>query len=184
MSSPRIWFTADPHYGHANIIKYCRRPFDNVVVMDETLIDNHNAVVATNDIVYIIGDFAMSDHDTYLQHLNGVKHLIFGNHDRRRYTERAKGWASIGHYAEVQLPGIELRVVLFHYALRVWNRSHHGAMHLYGHSHGLLPGDNLSCDVGVDCWGYKPTDIEQAKRRMKTQTMRTFDMPVRNKDNG
>ncbi len=30
-------------------------------------------------------------------------------------------------------------IVICHYAMRVWNRSHHGAWHLYGHSHGNLP---------------------------------------------
>jgi hypothetical protein len=30
-------------------------------------------------------------------------------------------------------------IVLCHYAMRVWNRSHHGAWHLYGHSRGNLP---------------------------------------------
>jgi hypothetical protein len=29
--------------------------------------------------------------------------------------------------------------VLCHYAMRVWNRSHHGAWHLYGHSQGESP---------------------------------------------
>ncbi len=34
------YFTADEHYGHANIIEHCDRPFDSVEAMDEALIKN------------------------------------------------------------------------------------------------------------------------------------------------
>ena len=38
-----------------------------------------------------------------------------------------------------------------HYAHRVWNKSHHGVMHLYGHSHASIADDwGKSMDVGVD----------------------------------
>lgn len=44
--------------------------------------------------------------------------------------------------------------MLFHYAMRVWNKSHHGSIHLYGHSHDSLDKDGeyngLSMDVGMD----------------------------------
>lgn len=44
------------------------------------------------------------------------------------------------------------QAVAGHYAYRVWNKSHHGRLHLYGHSHYSLPDDPdaLSMDVGVD----------------------------------
>ena len=52
--------------------------------------------------------------------------------------------------AEVKANG--QRIWLSHYAHRVWPRSHHGAWHLYGHSHDSLAddADSLSFDVGVD----------------------------------
>jgi calcineurin-like phosphoesterase family protein len=62
--------------------------------------------------------------------------------------------------------------VLCHYGLRVWDRSHHGALHLYGHSHGTLPGDSQSLDVGVDGWEFTPVNIEQVRDRMKTMPKR------------
>jgi hypothetical protein len=57
---------------------------------------------------------------------------------------------------------------LSHYAFRVWNHSHHNSWNLYGHSHGLLPGNSQQLDVGVDCWNYTPCSYEQVKERLKT----------------
>ncbi|MBL8880695.1 MAG: hypothetical protein JNG88_16400 [Phycisphaerales bacterium] len=54
-----IWFTADTHFGHANIIKHCRRPFASVEEMDETLLRNINARVGRSDTLYHLGDFAL-----------------------------------------------------------------------------------------------------------------------------
>lgn len=39
------FFVLDTHLGHANIIRYCKRPFADVLAMDEALIANWNAVV-------------------------------------------------------------------------------------------------------------------------------------------
>ena len=42
---------------------------------------------------------------------------------------------------KLPVPGLDKPqlVVLCHYAMRVWDRSHYGSWHLYGHSHGNLP---------------------------------------------
>lgn len=49
-------YSADHHYGHLNIIRFCDRPFMNVEEMDETLIKNWNDTASVNDEVYILGD--------------------------------------------------------------------------------------------------------------------------------
>lgn len=35
-----LFLTSDSHFNHANIIKFCNRPFDSVEEMNETLISN------------------------------------------------------------------------------------------------------------------------------------------------
>jgi calcineurin-like phosphoesterase family protein len=50
---------------------------------------------------------------------------------------------------------------------------HHGAWHLYGHSHGALPPYGKSFDVGVDCWNYKPVSFEQVQEKMNQQELIT-----------
>ena len=55
-----IYFTSDPHYGHANIIRYCQRPYASVEAMDAALIANWNRVVTAEDTVYVLGDVSLS----------------------------------------------------------------------------------------------------------------------------
>ena len=56
-----VWVTSDTHFNHANIIKYCNRPFSSVEEMNETIIANWNKVVSEDDMVYHLGDFALGD---------------------------------------------------------------------------------------------------------------------------
>lgn len=159
------YFTADLHLGHARIIDYCDRPFRSVEQMDAQLISNWNATVGSGDDVWVVGDFCWgAGAEVYLARLNGRKHLIWGNHDPET-TTAASGWTSSQPYAEITLD--KQKIVLFHYGLRVWNRSARGVLHFYGHSHGNLVGDSQSCDVGVDCFDYRPVDLPAIRRRLR-----------------
>lgn len=80
---PNIWFTSDPHYYHANVIKYCNRPYADVNEMNEGLIKNWNAVVSREDTVICLGDFSMAFRavEIITPRLAGSKILVPGNHD-------------------------------------------------------------------------------------------------------
>lgn len=80
-----IYVISDTHFGHANIIKYCDRPFQTIEEMDLALINRWNKVVSGNDIVIHLGDFAFSTKEgvtAYRNQLNGRIWLLRGNHDR------------------------------------------------------------------------------------------------------
>jgi calcineurin-like phosphoesterase family protein len=146
------WFIADTHFGHANIIRYSKRPFESVDAHDLQLIENWNTHVKPGDDVFHLGDFAYRSRESalaILERLYGNIHLIEGNHDSVAHQIRAHfAW-----YDKVKMIKVgEQRIFLSHYAHRVWDRSHHGAWHLYGHSHASLPDDpnSLSFDAGVD----------------------------------
>ena len=166
-----VWFTADTHFGHANIIRHSGRPFALVAEMDAALIANWNAVVRPSDPVWHLGDFAFRNERptaSYLQRLAGEKHLIHGNHDKED-ARVLKGWTSSQPYAEITID--DTRLVLFHYAMRVWHRVNKGAIHLFGHSHGELAGDRQCCDVGVDnpAWPYRPVSLAEIRQYLSTQ---------------
>ena len=79
------FFTADLHLGHANIIRYCRRPFSSADDMDEALLAAWEAVVRSDDEVWVLGDLVLGRISETLPLaglLLGRKFLVPGNHDR------------------------------------------------------------------------------------------------------
>ena len=96
-----IWIISDTHFGHANIIKYCNRPFDSVEEMNEVMIQRWNAVVKPQDHVYHLGDVASSQQmlNAVMPRLVGHKRLVLGNHDNHapiqdyaKYFDKILAW--------------------------------------------------------------------------------------------
>lgn len=170
------YFTADTHFGHARIIEYCKRPYKDMNHMNEELIARWNSKVKHDDTVYHLGDFGFGPTMPFIRRrLNGKIRLILGNHDKIT-LENANLFESI---KSLELIGIGngQRVVLCHYAMRVWQMQGHGSWQLYGHSHGNLADDPAirSLDVGVDCWDYYPVSIPQIEAKMALKTSKTPD---------
>ena len=146
--------------------------------MNEEMLEAHNELVRPGDTVYHLGDFiypkgrkadATKRVEWWVKQLHGHYHWVFGNHDYGP-ARRAEGFASKQYYKELRNIGEGKDMfVLMHYAMRVWNKRHHGAIHLYGHSHGNLPQspNSLSWDVGVDCNDMVPVHIYEVLRRVK-----------------
>ena len=153
-----IFFTADTHFGDHRTINISRRPFANVAAMNEALVENWNAVVGPDDVVWHLGDVARRPGDVagLLARLNGSKHLLRGNNDPDATLE-AEGWTSVADYAEIMLDGRQL--VLCHYPFRSWNGQHRGTLNLHGHSHARLKSMPRQFDVGVDGHGYSPVQL-------------------------
>lgn len=196
-SSAGIYFTADTHFGHTNIIKYCNRPFtfistasigyhDRDIIyrtdlMDQTLIDNINTTVGINDTLWHLGDFSFSNVQDYLRRINCRNvNLIVGNHDKYKIEDYyAFGFRKVLRYAEIKIQNIS--ITLNHYSQRVWNKSHHGAYHLYGHSHGTLPPFGKSMDVGVDTNNYFPYSWEEIQEILSKREISEVDHHVSTK---
>lgn len=153
-------YIADLHFGHTSIIHNCRRPFRDAAEMDAEMVRRWNAVVGKNDLTYVLGDYGRPGKDVHafrrlFHSLAGRKVLILGNHDLRNDGSVDAEIARLPwdqpptHLLETHDDG--RRVILGHYAMRVWPASHHGSVHFFGHSHGRLAGIGLSRDVGVDC---------------------------------
>jgi len=133
-----IHFTADHHFGHANIIRHCGRPFQSVEEMDEALIFNWNRAVKPQDTVYILGDLFFRNSvsaEDYLQRLNGKKHLIVGNHDKdwMKKTDMPKYFASVEKFAEIS--DSAHKITLCHYPMMTWNDVAKGGYMIHGHIH-------------------------------------------------
>lgn len=89
LGNSRIWFSSDYHFNHANIIKYCNRPFDTVEEMDREIISRHNEKVRPDDLVICLGDVAFKHSMEYLSHMNGNFIYVRGNHDDKMYKQHS-----------------------------------------------------------------------------------------------
>lgn len=168
----KYFFTADEHYGHANIIKYCNRPFPDPAIMDNEIIKRHNEVVGEHDTTFHLGDFTfykdLNKVRNIIRRLNGNHVFLRGNHDYwMDEINAANEFDNYDSIEEIELEGEY--IVMCHYNMRVWNRSHHGSWQLFGHSHGKLEGVGKQIDVGVDTHNFYPYSFEEVKQIMKTR---------------
>lgn len=134
--SQKRFYISDWHYGHANCIHFDNRPFPSVEKMNAALVSRWNAAVSPGDIVYVLGDMFWrggEEATRVLQHLNGVKFLIKGNHDRCNDTAFKKQFAKVTEYLEIEDEGRNL--VLCHYPIPCFKNHFYGWYHLYGHVH-------------------------------------------------
>lgn len=132
------YYISDLHFGHRNVIRFDKRPFNSVEEMENVLVDNWNKKVTNGDIVYILGDFCFGRTSEWLRilsKLNGEKHLIIGNHDEGRLnTEIMNMFKTVQFYKEVTDCG--RRVILSHYPILFYKHSYSANTYmLYGHVH-------------------------------------------------
>lgn len=165
----KIWITSDTHFNHANIIKYCNRPFASVEEMNERLLKNINDCVGPEDVLYHLGDLTFGQNKAYdiLKQINckNIK-LCMGNHDNRMELESILGGQNI--FDIIELKGQFGKVVMCHYPFASWNGKNHNSVMLHGHTHNTL--NNDSCyrlDCGVDNTNYAPILLNDAIRLAK-----------------
>lgn len=185
-----IYFTSDTHFHHKNIVSgtttwekndspygiQTTRDFKTLEEHDDALVNNINSVVKENDTLYHLGDWSFGGHEQIKIFRDRIKckniHLIFGNHDQHIEPINSpyrKLFLSCDYYKQISLrvdrkwnQVQKVKIIMSHYAMRVWDKSHHGALHLYGHSHGSLPDiGNRSMDVGVDTNNLYPYHLDE-----------------------
>ena len=158
-----IWFTADWHLDHANILVYePERPWTIISKMNGGLINRYNSKVQKDDTAYFLGDLSLKGPEQWpfytrlLRNLNGHKHLILGNHDKMNpflYVEC--GFESVHTALEVE------EFILVHDpAVSVVNKNRKW---LVGHIHSLFKHQKNCLNVGVDVWDYFPVSINQCR---------------------
>ena len=151
----KYYFTADFHINHANIIRFCKRPFKDIGEMKEKIISNWNNLVKQEDIVFHIGDFAMNNtnKEEIISRLNGQVILIKGNHDR-------------GDLFKIQ----DLMFMLGDEQLHLVHipEEAQADYNLVGHTHEKWKtkkiGDHFCINVGVDVNNFTPVSEEEIKQ--------------------
>lgn len=165
-----VFLSADSHYSHRNILKYCNRPF-SFEEHDKELIKRWNERISNTDTAYFLGDFSWCDHSSIIDQLN-FKNMVWilGNHDKsvKQSFFSNNREVKVCPYMHVEkVNGHE--ITMCHYSMRRWDKAHYGTWHLYGHSHGTLEPYGLSLDVGVDAHDYYPLSFDEVKSFMNNR---------------
>ena len=160
-----VRFIADLHLGHTNMALH--RGFSSVEEHDEYVIAKYNSVVHKRDVTYILGDVTMEKSSPYplLDRLNGVKHVVLGNHDRRqdvkKLLEHVESVAGMIQYKGVMLTHCPIHPMELDYR---FNKN------IHGHIHGkvvmkMLDGweviDERYFCVSCEQVDYKPKTLEE-----------------------
>lgn len=130
-----IFYIADMHFGHENVIRFDNRPFADANEMDKYMLSYWNMRVTKNDTVYILGDAFWKNEEQSIKIINqlkGRKILIKGNHDKV-VGQLKQYYDDITDYAEIS--DNKRFVVLSHYPMIFYKNQHRGAIMLYGHVH-------------------------------------------------
>ena len=178
-----IWFTADTHFCHANILRFSGRPFADVTEMNEELIRRWNDTVPADGIVFHLGDFCMgnaSDWNNIIYRLHGRIYLILGNHDlkntKQGFMER---FELVTQQMSIRVGGQS--IILNHNPFLCYGGSYRDVWQLFGHVHSgprsntgldlprlkvLFP---LQYDVGVDNNDFRPVSFAEVKAKIESQ---------------
>lgn len=177
-----VWYTADLHFGHRNIITYCNRPWPTPETMDAGLVERWNDTVQPSDTVWVLGDVALSPKAIGpVSLLNGRKILVAGNHDacwerHRGHKNKIDVYRRAG-FDEIHPSGIvdshriggrDVRLAHLPYAGDHTDNDRYadrrplddGRPLICGHVHTLWRTHGRQINVGVDVWDYAPVSAE------------------------
>lgn len=167
MSKCNAWFTSDSHFQDANCLKYRHRPFETTDEMNEAIVTNWNALVGLDDVVYHLGDFAITNEgvEEFAPRLNGEIHLLMGNYELlldRCLLERSFASVSEDPFSLPMIKGNledgfgEDGLWLCHYPVQ----RHHSLYSVTGHVHSLWQVAYRMLNVGLDAWHFRPIPIQ------------------------
>jgi CxxC-x17-CxxC domain-containing protein len=156
----KIFLISDLHLDHANIIKFCNRPFKSLSEMNDFIVETWNKTVRKDDIVFFLGDMACGwgSRKTrfWLEKLNGNIFFVKGAHDKSRH---------IKFYGKLILNYKGHRFLLIHNpqdAPHDWEDwVIHGHTHNKNPEYPLVNKNKKTINVSVELIGYKPISLKE-----------------------
>jgi len=187
------YFTADTHYGQANLVrgiskwsdKHNCRDFSSLSEMNDTIVDNINATVGEDDVLWHIGDWSMGKRHNVAELRSRIKcktvYLVLGNHDWMIHRDNNLRALFNAVYKKHSIVIDEHQILLDHFPNLIWDRHHYGSWHLHGHCHGTL--NHYSeyykrkvFDVGIDTHPeFRPYSFDEIEDIMSRRSISKLD---------
>ncbi len=159
MDEKNIYFIADLHLFHKNIIQIENRPFNSLYDMHNVIIKNWNKKINKFDKVYILGDLTFGNQQDSLkviEQLNGRKYLIKGNHDKK-----PNNWyRDVGIYNVSESPILLNNYFICSHEPMLYIK--YPFINIHGHVHNspnFNTFTNNSMCVSMDRWNFEPVSF-------------------------
>lgn len=183
-----IWVASDLHLGHDRQFLWGPRGFQSSLEHDEAVVRNWNAVVESEDDVYVLGDIMLGDNAhgaEYFSRLNGRIHLVRGNHDSDvRWNQVYPELPNV-----VEMCGLAhmLRYRKYHFVLTHWpmmtgnlekESLHQCTLNLFGHTHSknkFYEDRPYMYNVALDANNNTPVLLDDIIERMKAKVKECLD---------
>lgn len=180
-------FTSDTHYGHANIIGFCNRPFADVETMKAVLIAEYNRHVGKDDTVLWVGDCFLcgrKEAAEILAQLHGHKVLVRGNHDASAAAMARIGFDLVVDSLTMHIAGQTVRVHHYPYKSKAqisdigkiepaglkWPDRRKDEFLIHGHVHSPTRREGRAIHVGVDAWDFRPASLAEVTQLVAEAT--------------
>lgn len=176
------WFTADLHLGHT-LVSELRGFGRDTDEHDHVLAAKWDRCVKPGDHVWVLGDISIGrgfaqDHALdWISKRNGIKHLIWGNHDcghpMHRDAHKVQ-WEFLSVFESVQERAVRQiaghRVLLSHFPYSAdhtevarypeWRFPDTGKWLIHGHTHSNVKRMNRQLHVGLDAHALYPVPLK------------------------
>jgi calcineurin-like phosphoesterase family protein len=174
-----VFLIADLHLGHANIIRYCSRPFlfSDSREMDHVLIKNWNYTIAPKTRIYCLGDLRYGPEaepaTQYQKRLRGDIVFIRGNHDDQE----------TGTVSSLETEYENLKFLLVHDPADAPPSFNGWVIHGHHHNNDLrhYPYMNFTgrrVNVSAEVIGYKPVSLHEIVQRIREREVSGDTMPI------
>lgn len=167
-----LYFLGDWSFGGIDKIWKFRKQINCETI--HFILGNHDHHQEANKEIYIPIE------DNYILGKLDIPIDPFKKKDGKFCVEIRNLFSSVNHVLHTTIG--KNKFFLSHYAHRVWNQSHHGVIHLYGHSHSSLEATpwGKSMDVGIDnafkiLGEYRPFHINEILEIMNKREIHIID---------
>ena len=154
-----IFFIADLHLGHTSVLKFGRDRFSSIKEHDEYIVNTLNKTLGKRDVLWILGDVAFNQQGLKsLERIRGIKHLVFGNHDRYLRTHHLKIFNKINGAVSFKHDYLLTHIPVHQSCIRPRYK-----FNIHGHIHSDKILGKEYINVGIECIGYTPLNFEEIK---------------------
>jgi calcineurin-like phosphoesterase family protein len=174
-----VFLIADLHLGHANIIRYCSRPFlfSDSGEMDHVLIKNWNYTIGPKTRIYCLGDLRYGPKaepaERYQKRLRGDIVFIRGNHDE----------PETGTVSSVETEYENLKFLFIHDPADAPPSYDGWVIHGHHHNNDLrhYPYMNFTgrrVNVSAEVIGYKPVSLHEIVHEIRDREISGDTTPI------